>query len=214
MSSAILLVLLLINTIFFFVLLIKNVVADKVAKYSNIQSAEVAILGIALTQYALTFIIENSNILTKDTEIFAQQLRYFDWLLTTPLLLYTYWKLAELEGYSGDFFILFIMDFVMIVSGIIAENFVKNRLYKYYIFIIGSLAYLVIFIKILEIMSFFSDKNQYGKKQLGYFFLIGWLIYPLGFFFNEEFKFVLYSIGDFINKGIYSIVLNNILQEN
>ena len=148
----------------------------------------------------------------KDSTLFAQQLRYFDWLITTPLLLYTFWKLAEIEGYRSDFFLLFAMDFIMIACGMIAEVFVTNPIYRYYLFVIGCIAYLVIFIKILEIMSFFKDKNMYEERRLGWFFIFGWLVYPIAFFLNDEAKFIVYSIGDFINKGLYSIYLGEILK--
>jgi len=213
MISSGLLILILINTIFLFTLLIRTLFQSEDKKYESIRNAEIAILGIAFTQYALTFVIENSNVLDKDSNLFAQQLRYFDWLITTPLLLYTFWKIAEIEGYKGDFFILFAMDLIMIITGMIAEVFVTNPMYKYYLFVIGSIAYLVIFIKILEIMSFLKDKNKEKERRLGWFFIFGWLIYPLAFFLSDNAKFIVYSIGDFINKGLYSIYLSNILQD-
>ncbi len=211
MMSPLLLICVLINTIFLFVLLFKSLFTSENNNYETIKNSEIAILGIAFTQYALTFVIENSNVLDKDSSLFAQQLRYFDWLITTPLLLYTFWKLAELEGYEGSFFLLFVMDIIMIITGIIAEIFVDDKLKKYYLFTIGSIAYGIIFWKVIEIMNFFKSKNQNKKKNLGWFFIFGWLIYPLAFFLNDEAKFIAYSFGDFINKGIYSIYLSQII---
>jgi bacteriorhodopsin len=213
MISQELLVLVLINTIFFFVLLIKNLVSSEKDKYEQIKNAELAIFAIAFSQYGLTFIIENSNVLEKDSQLFAQQLRYFDWLITTPLLLFTYWKLAEVEGYEGDFFILFAMDLVMIIAGMIAEIFITDKNIKLLLYLIGVVAYGIIFWKVLQIMNFFTDKGMKKEKNLGFFFLIFWNIYPLAFFLNDNAKFVIYSIGDFINKGIYSIYLGNIINE-
>jgi bacteriorhodopsin len=213
MISIELLTLVLINTIFLFVLLVKTILSTEFKRFQSIRNAELAILAIAFTQYGLTFIIENSNVLNKDANLFAQQLRYFDWLITTPLLLYTYWKLANIDGYKDDFFLLFAMDVVMIVSGMVAELFVKDTITKYIFFIIGGIAYGVIFWKVLEIMNFYSDKHETKKQRLGFYFLIGWLVYPLAFFLNDEFKFILYSIGDFINKGLYSISLNEIISD-
>jgi bacteriorhodopsin len=121
--------------------------------------------------------------------------------------------LANVDGYKDDFFLLFAMDVVMIVSGMIAEIFVKDKITKYVLFIIGTIAYVIIFWKILEIMNFYGDKRETKKQRLGFYFLIGWLVYPLAFFFNDEFKFILYSFGDFINKGLYSISLNEIISD-
>jgi bacteriorhodopsin len=215
MISPQLLICVLINTIFFFVLLIQNLFKSEKSKYEYIKNAELAILAIAFTQYALTFIIENYNLFNKDEDrevnLLAQQLRYFDWLITTPLLLYTYWKLAEIEGYIGDFFLLFAMDLIMIISGIIAELFVKDVTTKFWIFAIGTIAYGVIIWKIVEIMNFFKDKGESKKHNLGWYFIIGWLCYPLAFFLGDEAKFIVYSFGDFVNKGLYSISLNEII---
>lgn len=211
MISGLLVIFLLINVIFFFVLLLKSIANSKDKKYESIQKAEVGILAIAFTQYAVTLVIENSNVLEKDSETFAQQLRYVDWLITTPLLLYTYWKLAEVEGYTGDLLPLIYADLWMIILGIIAEIFVKDFKIKLLCFILSSLGYAFIIIKIIDIMNFFNDKNLKRQRNLGWFFIIGWLIYPIGFFFGDEVKYILYSIGDFINKGLYSISLTELL---
>lgn len=211
MISGLLVIFLLINVIFFFVLLLKSIANSKDKKYESIQKAEVGILAIAFTQYAVTLVIENSNVLEKDSETFAQQLRYVDWLITTPLLLYTYWKLAEVEGYTGDLLPLIYADLWMIILGIIAEIFVKDFKIKLLCFILSSLGYVFIIIKIIDIMNFFNDKNLKRQRNLGWFFIIGWLIYPIGFFFGDEVKYILYSIGDFINKGLYSISLTELL---
>jgi bacteriorhodopsin len=137
MISSQLLITILINVVFFLVLLLKNVTTVTPLKYEVISKAEVAILGIALTQYALTFVLETSNVLQKDAYEFAQQLRYVDWLITTPLLLYTYWKLAKVEGYQGaDFVWLFFADMVMMIFGIFAEFFAPNKTISFVLFII------------------------------------------------------------------------------
>jgi sensory rhodopsin len=214
MISIQLLILILINVIFFFVLWLKNITTVKPLKYEVISKAETAILGVAFTQYALTFVIETSNVLNKDAQEFAQQLRYIDWLITTPLLLYTYWKLAKVDGYQGaDFVWLFFADMVMMIFGILAEFFAPNKTISFVLFIIGSLGYVYIFYEITNIMEYFKTMNMTSKKNLGYFFLLGWLIYPIGFYLSFESKFILYSFGDFINKGLYSIALDNTLDE-
>ena len=214
MVSIQLLILILINVIFFFVLWLKNITTTTPLKYEVIAKSETAILGVAFTQYALTFVIENSNVLNKDATEFAQQLRYIDWLITTPLLLYTYWKLAKVDGYQGaDFVWLFFADMVMMIFGIFAEFFAPNKTISFVLFIIGSLGYAYIFYEVTNIMEYFKTMNMTSRKNLGYFFLIGWFVYPIGFYLPFEGKNILYSIGDFINKGLYSIVLSNIINE-
>ena len=206
---------LLINAIFFLILLIANVFKSSESKYSSVAKAEVTILGIAFTQYAITFVMENSNVLEKDSQEFAQQIRYIDWLVTTPLLLYTYWKLAEVDGHKSDFALLLIMDLVMIISGILSEIFINHKTWKYILYGIGMVAYGIIVWKIVEIMFHFKDNpqidNSKSKMNLGYFFIFGWIIYPIGYFFKENAKYLVYSFGDFVNKGLYSLALNNVI---
>jgi len=207
-----LLILILINTVFFFVLLLKSLYQDTISKYEKIIRIDIAILAVAFTQYAMTFVIENSNVLDKDATEFAQQLRYVDWLITTPLLLYSFWKLAQIEGYNGDFIWLLFADLAMMIFGIAAEFFNFNFKTKILLFSIGCLGYVYIFIEVLRIMNYLRSKSMNDKANVGYFFLIGWWIYPIGFFLPFDSKFTLYSFGDFINKGLYSIALTNVLK--
>jgi sensory rhodopsin len=212
MISPLLVLLILINTLFLFILLIKSLNENINSKYDKILRVDLAILGIAFTQYAMTFIIENSNVLEKDATEFAQQLRYVDWLITTPLLLYSYWKLAEIEGWNGEFIWLLFADLIMMGFGILAEFLNVSFKIKILLYTIGCLGYVYIFIEIVRIMNFFKNKKDSissDKANLGYYFLIGWLIYPIGFFLPFEPKFILYSFGDFINKGLYSIALQS-----
>jgi bacteriorhodopsin len=51
----------------------------------------------------------------------AQELRYIDWVATTPLLLYTYWSLARRDGWQRPFWPLALAVVTMIVMGYIAE---------------------------------------------------------------------------------------------
>ena len=79
-------------------------------------------------------------------------------------------------------------------------------------------AYGIIVWKIIEIMKYYNDNIENvnidkaeSKMNLGYFFIFGWLIYPIGYFFNDNAKYLAYSFGDFINKGLYSLALNNVI---
>lgn len=210
MISIALLATVLINTVFLLVRLFILINGEKDKKFESIIKAETAIISIAFTQYALTFIIENSNVLEKDSELFAQQLRYLDWLITTPLLLYTFWKLANVYGYESDFILLVFADIVMILTGIVAE-FTSNRNLAIISYLIGMVAYGIIIWKVIDIMNFFKREERTDAKNLGWFFILGWAIYPVAFLLPTEPKYILFSIADFINKGIYSIVLSDCL---
>ncbi len=206
---------LLINAVFFLILLIANITKTSSEKYGSIAKSEIVILGIAFTQYAITFVMENSNVLEKDSQEFAQQIRYIDWLVTTPLLLYSYWKLSNVDGYESDFPLLLLMDLVMIISGILSEIFVNHKTWQYILYTIGMIAYGIIVWKIVEIMKYYKENTSIEKAEekynLGFFFIFGWLIYPVGYFFKDNYKYLVYSFGDFINKGLYSLALNNVI---
>lgn len=211
MVSSFLTILLLINIVFFFTLLVSNVFKETNSKFGSIQKAEGIILGIAFTQYAITFVIENSNVLPRDSATFAQDLRYIDWFVTTPLLLYTYWKLANVEGFESELFLIIAADIIMIGFGVLGEVFATDETTRIICFSIGFLAYIYIVVQIIKIMNYFAGKNMKKHMNLGYFFLIGWIVYPIGFFLKDELKYSLYSIGDFINKGLYSVFLNELI---
>lgn len=215
MISSELTISLLINAVFFLILLIVNITKTSSEKYGSIAKSEIVILGIAFTQYAITFVMENSNVLEKDSQEFAQQIRYIDWLVTTPLLLYSYWKLSNVDGYESDFLLLLLMDLVMIISGILSEIFVNHKTWQYILYGIGMIAYGIIVWKIIEIMKYYKENTSIEKAEekynLGFFFIFGWLIYPVGYFFNNNYKYLVYSFGDFINKGLYSLALNNVI---
>jgi len=210
MISVALLVAVLINTIFLLVRLLILVNVEKDKKFESIVKAETAIISIAFTQYALTFVIENSNVLEKDSELFAQQLRYLDWLATTPLLLFTFWKLANVYGYESDFILLLFVDIVMILAGIVAE-FTSNKKIAIISYLVGVAAYGIIIWKVVEIMNFFKREERIDERNLGWFFIFGWAIYAIAFLLPAEPKYILFSVADFINKGIYSLVLSDCL---
>jgi sensory rhodopsin len=210
MISVALLVAVLINTIFLLVRLLILVNVDKDKKFESIVKAETAIISIAFTQYALTFVIENSNVLEKDSELFAQQLRYLDWLATTPLLLFTFWKLANIYGYDSDFILLLFADIVMILAGVVAE-FTSNKKIAIISYLVGVAAYGIIIWKVVEIMNFFKREERIDERNLGWFFIFGWAIYAIAFLLPAEPKYILFIVADFINKGIYSLVLSDCL---
>ena len=169
----------------------------------DIQKASSSILSIATTQYAI------SLYLYKRYPKIAEEIRYIDWLLTTPLLLFTYWKLANNHGYKGNFEYLGISVVLMVSLGYIAE---KNRnSYKW--FILSIIPYLFILSEIIKIQKMFSKNGMNEYSSLGNFFIYGWAVYPLAFYAPDKLKFVLYSLGDFINKGVYSIMLYDILKK-
>lgn len=170
-------------------------------KNVDIQKASTAILAIAGTQYTI------SAYLYGRYPKLAEEIRYIDWILTTPLLLYTYWRLANVHGYESKFKYLAVAVILMIALGFMAENGDSRNW-----FIISMIPYFYILYEILNIQKMFKEKKMEKHYSLGQFFIYGWAIYPAAFYAPDTFKYVLYSIGDFVNKGVYSIMLYNILK--
>jgi hypothetical protein len=62
-------------------------------------------------------------------------------------------------------------------------------------------------------MKFFKNFHSEAgdaRYRLGYFLIFGWVLY-LGSMFisrDSELKFIIYALGDFITRALYSLALN------
>jgi hypothetical protein len=205
---------LLINFILFFILLIKNVGREPHNRYLRIYRLEIAFVSISLIQYILNFIIINSH-LPKDLALYVMgKIRFVCNLIASPLALYSYYILAKDDGYKGSFVPLLIISMTMIICGTLIDFVRQNRkglMIFNFIFLIG---YGLLVWQISRLMKFFKNEDIYGKRtekhNLGFFFIFGWLVYLIGLNMSpiHETKFILYSISDFITKGLYSFAAN------
>jgi bacteriorhodopsin len=189
------------NTIAFIALLIHELKINY-PKHIEIQKASTAILGIAATQYSI------STFLYDRYPDIAEEIRYIDWGLTTPFLLFTYWKLANTHGYQSNFTYLAAAVLFMVALGYVAETEIG-----YKSFILSFIPYLYILYEITQMQTMYRDKNMPEYESLGNFFIYGWAIYPLAFYAPMSYKYIIYSIGDFVNKGMYSIMLYKLLEK-
>jgi hypothetical protein len=57
-----------------------------------------------------------------------------------------------------------------------------------------------------------DEAHAHGRyvadAALANFFIWGWAAYPVGFFPPETQKYVVYSLADFVNKAVYSVMLS------
>jgi bacteriorhodopsin len=185
--------------------LAKEIVYDNNLNLPSIQKASAAIMGIAMTQYAITAIIH------KTYRTAAQDLRYVDWVATTPLLLYTYWALARERGWKGAYAPLAVAVVMMIALGFAAET-AKDRKLQLGLFAMSLVPYAVVLREIWGMQRMFSDRGYAADASLGNFFIWGWAAYPVGFFLPETQKYIVYSLADFVNKAVYSIMLERALR--
>jgi bacteriorhodopsin len=199
------------NAVLILMLLIKSITTYEFTKYEQVRAAQLAFLGMGFMQYSLTFVVEVSNVLDTKFPDFAQKFRYISWIITTPLLLYTYFQLAKVNGYDGDFTILFFADMVMFLCIIASETIFKNGNITKILDIISIAAYGVIFWQIIEIKNFFDKKGYKSMSRLGLFFLISWPLYLVGVLANGTLKYLIYTLSDFINKFLYGLALNSVI---
>jgi len=214
MPSGVYVVTLLINFILFFILLIKNVDREPHNRYLRIYRLEIAFVSISLIQYILNFIIINSH-LPKDFAFYVMgKIRFVCILIASPLALYSYYILAKDDGYNGSFVPLLIISVIMIISGTLMDFFRENKKVVIYFNLLFLIGYGLLVWQITRLMKFFKNEDIYGKRMekhnLGFFFIFGWFVYLVALNMSPiyETKFILYSISDFITKGLYSFAAN------
>lgn len=212
MTSAFVVSLALANAIFLLITLIVTLVSNDYFKYQPIQKAELCALGVSLSQYGIFTIISGLNIPDTYINIIIRVLFYFNWVVTSPLRLFTYWKLANLEGYNYDFGILIAVNLVMVLFAILGNVYYHNFKFRLICFFVVSLCYTFITYNVVKIQNFFKGKNKFRNADLGNFFIIGWLIFPLITLFQGEFLLMILIVFDFFNKVLYGIALNNVIK--
>jgi hypothetical protein len=212
-ASAQLITLLLINVVFYFTMLVRNLFRDTVGPYVKVYRLEITFLGISLIQYIMNLIIENSPYSDTYGSLIMVQFRFVCSLLTSPLVLYSYYQIASDDGYNGSFAILLAAVLVMIFSGVIhtyASHIVWLNQFTY---IVIAVCFSLIVWRISDIMKFFKGFHSEGgdaRYRLGYFLIFGWVLYLVSMFISRdnELKFIIYALGDLITRALYSLALN------
>ena len=212
-ASAQLITLLLINVVFYFTMLVRNLFRDSIGPYVKVYRLEITFLGISLIQYIMNLIIENSPYSDTYGSLIMVQFRFVCSLLTSPLVLYSYYQIASDDGYKGSFTILLVAVLVMIFCGVIREYASNVVWLNQFIYLVIAVCFSLIVWIIVDIMKFFKNfhsEGGYARYRLGYFLIFGWLLY-LGSMFisrNNELKFIVYALGDLITRALYSLALN------
>ena len=176
-------------------------VSDKVRQIKNLERA---ILSIATSQYLITATMKDRQRI--------QRWRYFDWLITTPMLLKTFHSLAEEKGYEESFIPVLIFDIIMIYAGYYAEFVAKSEKEKMIWYILGLISLAVIFYYVNRWDNHLKTQGI-DTKQIPTFFYVGWSIYGANFLTpNSSLRQTGFSILDIFNKGIYSLHLESVLK--
>jgi len=202
----------------FFFLELNN--TDKVWRTSVLVSG--LITFIAAVHY---YYMRGYNLETGDSPTFF---RYVDWLLTVPLMCVEFYLITKKSGGTiGLLWKLIFASVVMLVTGYLGETILKEQSVLWGV-ISGAayfyIVYLVWFGEVAKLATAASPAVAKANKTLGWFVLVGWAIYPLGYILGTPgglFGMVLvedvaaatgamdivYNIGDAVNKIGFGLVI-------
>ena len=149
--------------------------------------------------------------------------RYVDWLLTVPLMCVEFYLITKKSGAKqGLLWKMILASVVMLVTGYWGEARLGNATLWG---TISAIAYFYIVYEVWmgdvkKLATNASPAVAAANKALGWFVLVGWAIYPLGYLIGtadgqwyESFKNigldmnVVYNIGDAVNKIGFGLVI-------
>ena len=169
------------------------------------------------------------NLETGDSPVFF---RYVDWILTVPLMCVEFYLITKKAGAkAGLLWKLIFASVVMLVTGYIGEAIYGKEAQSWIWGLISGLAYfyivyLVWFGEVAKLASDAGPAVAKAVKTLGWFVLVGWAIYPIGYIAGTAgglFGFrvfeglsmdIVYNIGDAINKIGFGLVIYTLAQSD
>lgn len=176
------------------------------SRIKQIRQLEKIILGIASGQYVIALNIRDVRR--------VQKWRYADWLITTPLLLRTFYLLAVEKGYEGSFNVALGADLIMIVAGYLSEyQELTPQVSRMFWYVLSSAALVVILQQVTLWNNYLMDKGV-DTGRLPIFFYIGWVGYGVNFLTpDHEIRQTGFNILDVFNKAVYSVELENVIRK-
>ncbi len=156
--------------------------------------------------------------------------RYVDWLLTVPLMCVEFYLITKKAGAKiGLLWKLIAASVGMLVTGYIGEAIHPTETVSwvwgaisgaFYFYIV----YLVWFGEVAKLAQASSPSVNAANKTLGWFVLVGWAIYPLGYILGTKgglfgmqvvadpaaataMMDIVYNIGDAVNKIGFGLVI-------
>jgi sensory rhodopsin len=167
------------------------------------------------------------NLDTGDSPTFF---RYVDWLLTVPLMCVEFYLITKKVGAKvGLLWKLIFASVVMLVTGYIGEAMHPEESISWVWGLVSGLAYfyivyLVWFGDVAKLANASTPAVTSAVKTLGWFVLVGWAIYPLGYILGTKGGLfgiemvtdraaakvamdIVYNIGDAINKIGFGLVI-------
>lgn len=160
---------------------------------------------------------------TLQNGVYPTDVRYIDWLITTPLIVYKFPELLAGEDNAGIIALLVIVaDIMMIVFGFAGETSINaakgGTAIAWMAFGVGMLAWLfIIYVLYSAVSNAAQDKLEpikIGLSRLKLFIVFGWAIYPLGFIITlmsnapemRVARELIYNFADLFNKVGFGMV--------
>ena len=162
------------------------------------------------------------NLETGESPIFF---RYVDWILTVPLMCVEFYLITKKAGAkAGLLWKLIFASVIMLVTGYIGEAIYGKETQSWIWGLLSGIAYfyivyLVWFGEVAKLAMNAGPAVQKAVKSLGWFVLVGWAIYPIGYIAGTEGGLfgmkvfqglsmdIVYNIGDAINKIGFGLVI-------
>lgn len=169
------------------------------------------------------------NLETGESPVFF---RYVDWILTVPLMCVEFYLITKKAGGKiGLLWKLILASIVMLVTGYIGEAIYGKETQSWIWGLISGIAYfyivyLVWFGEVANLARNGGPAVQKAVNTLGWFVLVGWAIYPIGYIAGTEGGLfgmkmfqslsmdVVYNIGDAINKIGFGLVIYALAQSD
>jgi len=182
------------------------------------------ITGIAAVHY---YYMRGYNLDTGESPTFF---RYVDWLLTVPLMCVEFYLITKKVGAKVSLlWKLIFASVLMLVTGYIGEAIHPEDTVSWVWGLVSGLAYfyivyLVWFGDVAKLASASTPAVTSAVKTLGWFVLVGWAIYPLGYILGtkgglfgiemvtdraaaKQAMDIVYNIGDAVNKIGFGLVI-------
>ena len=139
--------------------------------------------------------------------------RYVDWFITVPLQIVEFYLIlaAVTLVSSRVFWKLLIASLVMLIGGYVGETCGAD--YKMGGFIVGMIGWIgvlyLIFIGDAAKASSASknEASQFAFKVMRMIVLVGWSIYPIGYWLEQDSLNVVYNLADLINKTAFGLMI-------
>ena len=139
--------------------------------------------------------------------------RYYDWIITTPVLLLTLMAYLSSGQYSGilefmkthssDITKVLVANMLMLVFGLLGELSVL----PYIIAIILGFIPFLYYYYIIYRKYIYNQNTTKDKKALYWFFFIIWILYGVAAFFPYILKNTAYNILDLFAKNLFGVFL-------